>query len=73
MIDTQILRAERVEPSRPPYLDVMYCARCKQGLGRVYLTVGSYVEMRCHHEIRGADGKRKTCGWMNSVTPTRDP
>lgn len=73
MIDTPILRPERVEPPRPPYLDVMYCTRCKQGLGRVYLTIGSYVEQRCHHEIKGPDGKRRTCGMLNIMTPTRDP
>lgn len=62
---------ERVEPSAPPYLEVMRCARCGGGLSRVYLTVGSFVESRCHHDIKKPNGKRETCGWLNIVTPTR--
>jgi hypothetical protein len=50
---------------------VIRCARCGGALARVHLTVGSYVEQRCHHTIKGADGKRATCGWVTRVWPTR--
>lgn len=62
---------ERIEPERPPYLEVLRCGRCGNALGRVYLTVGSWVEQRCHHTVRRPDGKRETCGWVNTVRPTR--
>ncbi len=71
VIETPAL-AERLEPERPPYWDVMRCSRCGNPIGRVYLTVGSAVELRCHHSIvRKSDGKRVTCGWINTVRPTR--
>jgi hypothetical protein len=69
--------SERIEPERPPYLDVMRCSRCGNALGRVYLTVGSWVEQRCHHVIERPDPdsptgkKRKVCGWVNTIRPTR--
>lgn len=69
MIEPAVL-AERIEPDRPPYWDVIHCARCGGRLGRVYLTVGSWAEERCHHSIK-RDGKRETCGWVNTVRPTR--
>ena len=52
-------------------LDQMRCSRCGGGLARVHLTLGSVVEMRCHHSIRNPDGKRETCGWVNTVRPSR--
>jgi hypothetical protein len=64
-------RRDQQAPERPAHLDQMRCSRCGGGLARVFLTVGSYVEMRCHHQIRRPDGKRETCGWVNNVTPTR--
>ena len=62
---------ERIEPERPPWWDVVKCARCGNGLNRVYLTVGSWVEARCHHSIRLPNGKRETCGYINTVRPSR--
>lgn len=70
MIDAPAVLAERRDP-QPIRLEQMRCARCGNGLARVCLTVGSVVEMRCHHTIRKPDGKRETCGWVNTVRPTR--
>lgn len=64
-------RLERIEPDRPPYLDSMKCGRCGNRLASVYLTPGSWVIQRCHHSIRKPDGTRETCGWENTVRPTR--
>lgn len=73
MIDSPNARpmVERIEPERPPYLDVLRCARCGNALGRTYLTVGSWVVVRCHHSVKKPDGKRETCGYENTVRPTR--
>lgn len=69
MIDAPTVLAERRDPPAP-HLEQMRCARCGGGLARVVLTVGSVVEMRCHHSIK-RDGRRETCGWVNTVRPTR--
>lgn len=73
MIDVPAPRpmVERIEPERPPYWDVARCARCQNPLARVYLQVGSWAELRCHHTIRNRDGKRETCGYINTVRPSR--
>lgn len=73
MIDAPVppTMTDRVEPERPPYFDVMRCGRCGNPLGRVYLTVGSVVELRCHHSVQRPGEKRKTCGWVNTARPTR--
>ena len=72
MIDQQArLTVERIEPERPPYWDVARCGRCGNALARVYLTVGSWIEQRCHHVVKKRDGKREVCGWVNTVRPSR--
>lgn len=69
MIDTARPMVECQE--QPADTLVIRCARCGGALARVHLTVGSYVEQRCHHQIKRADGKRETCGWVTKVWPTR--
>ena len=73
MIDTRAPRTmvERIEPERPPYWEVPRCSRCGNPLGRIYLVVGSWVSLRCHHTIRRPDGTRGTCGYENTIRPTR--
>lgn len=74
MIDAQVrpmVAVERIEPERPPYLEQTRCGRCGNKLTRVYLTVGSWVVQRCHHTIKLPNGERKTCGYENTIRPTR--
>ena len=54
-----------------PALQPIYCPRCRTELFRAVLSVGSVVQFRCHQTIRGADGKRTTCGFVARVLPTR--
>lgn len=49
----------------------MYCAVCRGKLARVSLVPGAYAEDRCHHSVVDADGKRRTCGHVTRVGPTR--
>lgn len=58
-------------PSEPAHLEQMKCSRCGNGLALVHLTVGSVVQMRCHHSIKRPDGTRGTCGWVNRAWPSR--
>ena len=62
--------AERIKPERPPYWVVARCAMCGNPLARVYLLIGSWAELRCHHSVK-RDGKRETCGYINTVRPSR--
>lgn len=55
----------------PDHTDLFKCSRCGNGLARAVLTPGSYLQVRCHHSIKGPDGKWKTCGMMNRIWPTR--
>lgn len=73
MIDVQDItdRAQTVN-SAPVTFTQMYCAACRGKLGRVYAPVpGIVFEDRCHHSVVGDDGRRRTCGYVTRMTPTR--
>ena len=57
--------------SAPVTFVQMYCGACRGKLARVSLTPGACVEDRCHHSIVGDDGRRRTCGHVTRLTPTR--
>jgi phage FluMu protein Com len=71
VIDQQARPMAEQQQAQPSETLVIRCGRCGGGLARVHLTVGSYIEQRCHHTIRNKGGKRETCGWVTKVWPTR--
>ena len=72
MIDTREA-SDRLQTvnSAPVTFVQMYCGACRGKLARVSLSPGACVEDRCHHSVIDADDKRRTCGHVTRLTPTR--
>lgn len=73
MIDSPVRPLTLVEQQGRPLarLETWVCSRCKKPIGQGVLTVGSVVQLRCHHSMTRPDGKRETCGWLNTMAPSR--
>ncbi len=79
MIQPAVL-AERRD-AQSARLEPLRCSRCGNVLVHAFLTAPSRLKLRCHHNIKvdatgrmvpkGQDGKRETCGYENTVGPTR--
>ncbi len=60
-------------PVARPAPERLHCGRCGNRLASFYFPEGStgWVEDRCHHSIRRADGTRGTCGFVTRTGPSR--